>query len=156
VNEWKVGWLGTGACRDHGAVPLNAVLLENREGALEVNDKPSAEDSGPSKKPSRDTASLDAASGETQERTGTPYIEVSGSQATRELRDTSRRRREAEEKLQQHLMEAKEHAQEAEHAHDPKHSAHEKEESGKAKGRSGKVKEHPDKAETEEQQTKEH
>ena len=53
-------------------------------------------------------------------------------------------------------MEAKEHAQEAEHAHDPKHSAHEKEGFGKAKGRSGKVKEHPDKAETEEQQTKEH
>ena len=129
--------------------------LENREGALEVNDKPSAEDSGPSRKPSRETASLDAASGETQERTGTPYIEVSGSQATRELRDTSRRRREAEEKLQQHLMEAKEHAQEAEHAHDSKHSAHAEEghteeESGKAKGRSGKAKEQSEKTETEE------
>ena len=47
-----------------------------------------------------------------REKSGTPYIEVSGSQATRELRDTSRRRREAEEKLQQHLMEAKEHANE--------------------------------------------
>lgn len=43
------------------------------------------------------------------ERNGAPYIEASGSQATRELRDTSRRRREAEEKLQQHLMEAKDH-----------------------------------------------
>ena len=31
------------------------------------------------------------------------------SEATRELRDTSRRRRDAEEKLQQHLREAKEH-----------------------------------------------
>lgn len=31
------------------------------------------------------------------------------SETTRELRDTSRRRREAEEKLQQHLLEAKEH-----------------------------------------------
>lgn len=50
------------------------------------------------------------------EKSGAPYIEVSGSQATRELRDTSRRRREAEEKLQQHLMEAKEHANETEHA----------------------------------------
>lgn len=49
------------------------------------------------------------------DRTGAPYIEVSGSQSTRELRDTSRRRREAEEKLQQHLLEAKEHAHEAEH-----------------------------------------
>lgn len=58
------------------------------------------------------------------EKSGAPYIEVSGSQATRELRDTSRRRREAEEKLQQHLMEAKEHANEAEHAADGKsHSA---------------------------------
>jgi hypothetical protein len=54
------------------------------------------------------------------ERTGAPYIEVSGSQSTRELRDTSRRRREAEEKLQQHLLEAKEHA------HDAEHHAHEK------------------------------
>ena len=59
---------------------------------------------------------------EAHERSGAPYIEVSGSQATRELRDTSRRRREAEEKLQQHLMEAKEHAHEAEHhAHDKAH-----------------------------------
>lgn len=55
------------------------------------------------------------------ERTGAPYIEVSGSQSTRELRDTSRRRREAEEKLQQHLLEAKEHA------HDAEHHAHAKE-----------------------------
>lgn len=31
------------------------------------------------------------------------------SEATRELRDTSRRRRDAEEKLQQHLIEAKDH-----------------------------------------------
>ena len=58
------------------------------------------------------------------ERTGAPYIEVSGSQSTRELRDTSRRRREAEEKLQQHLLEAKEHAHEKEHAHDAEHHPH--------------------------------
>ncbi|MEN8583390.1 hypothetical protein B1A87_016375 [Arthrobacter sp. KBS0703] len=57
------------------------------------------------------------------DRTGAPYIEVSGSQSTRELRDTSRRRREAEEKLQQHLIEAKEHAHDAEHqAHAKEHS----------------------------------
>lgn len=37
------------------------------------------------------------------------YIDSSGSESTRELRDTARRRREAEEKLQQHLLEAKEH-----------------------------------------------
>ena len=37
------------------------------------------------------------------------YIDSSGSEATRELRDKARRRRDAEEKLQQHLLEAKEH-----------------------------------------------
>lgn len=37
------------------------------------------------------------------------YYESGGSESTRELRDQSRRRREAEEKLQQHLLEAKEH-----------------------------------------------
>ncbi|HJW01196.1 MAG TPA: hypothetical protein VJ617_19070 [Arthrobacter sp.] len=37
------------------------------------------------------------------------YIDSSGSESTRELRDQSRRRRDAEEKLQQHLLEAKEH-----------------------------------------------
>jgi hypothetical protein len=58
---------------------------------------------------------------EVSEKSGAPYIEVSGSQATRELRDTSRRRREAEEKLQQHLIEAKEHAHEAEQAHGKAH-----------------------------------
>ena len=67
-----------------------------------VNDKSTPEESG--------------AHRDVHEKSGAPYIEVSGSQATRELRDTSRRRREAEEKLQQHLMEAKEHAHEAEHA----------------------------------------
>jgi hypothetical protein len=39
------------------------------------------------------------------------YVDPGGSQATRDLRDTARRRRDAEEKLQQHLMEAKEQAQ---------------------------------------------
>jgi hypothetical protein len=38
------------------------------------------------------------------------YIDSSGSESTRELRDQSRRRRDAEEKLQQHLQEAKEHS----------------------------------------------
>jgi hypothetical protein len=64
-----------------------------------------------------------ASTRESYEKTGAPYIEVSGSQATRELRDTSRRRREAEEKLQQHLIEAKEHAHEAEQAHSKAHGS---------------------------------
>lgn len=38
-----------------------------------------------------------------------PAYDAGTSEATRELRDTSRRRREAEEKLQQHLLEAKDH-----------------------------------------------
>ncbi|MFJ5861838.1 hypothetical protein ACIQCM_10485 [Pseudarthrobacter sp. NPDC092439] len=37
------------------------------------------------------------------------YRDTRGSEGTRELRDTARRRRDAEEKLQQHLMEAKDH-----------------------------------------------
>jgi hypothetical protein len=37
------------------------------------------------------------------------YLDPRGSEGTRELRDTARRRRDAEEKLQQHLMEAKHH-----------------------------------------------
>ncbi|MEW9872024.1 hypothetical protein [Arthrobacter sp. HS15c] len=46
------------------------------------------------------------------------YLESSGSESTRELRDTARRRRDAEEKLQQHLLEAKEHTPNADtHAH---------------------------------------
>lgn len=43
------------------------------------------------------------------EPTSRPSYVKSASEATRELRDTSRRRRDAEEKLQQHLREAKEH-----------------------------------------------
>ncbi|WP_426997882.1 hypothetical protein [Pseudarthrobacter sp. N5] len=42
-------------------------------------------------------------------------IDSSGSEATRELRDTARRRRDSEEKLQQHLQESKEHAEEKKH-----------------------------------------
>lgn len=37
------------------------------------------------------------------------YLDPSGSEGTREMRDTARRRRDAEEKLQQHLIEAKGH-----------------------------------------------
>lgn len=37
------------------------------------------------------------------------YFDASGSEASRELRDTARRRRDSEEKLQQHLMAARDH-----------------------------------------------
>lgn len=61
--------------------------------------------------------------------------DASTSEATREMRDTSRRRRDAEVKLQQHLREAKDHVPhqhehdeqpEAEHDEQPKESGHEK------------------------------
>lgn len=47
-----------------------------------------------------------------------PVYDTTVSESTRELRDTSRRRRDAEEKLQQHLLEAKEHV-----PHDYDHEA---------------------------------
>lgn len=50
-------------------------------------------------------------------RTRAAYLDPRGSEGTRELRDTARRRRDAEEKLQQHLMEAKEHVPNEFHAH---------------------------------------
>ena len=37
------------------------------------------------------------------------YRDPRGSESTREMRDTARRRRDAEEKLQQHLLDAKGH-----------------------------------------------
>jgi hypothetical protein len=51
------------------------------------------------------------------------YLDPRGSESTRELRDTARRRRDAEEKLQQHLMEAKHHVPNEFHEHE--HQEHE-------------------------------
>jgi len=45
------------------------------------------------------------------------YLDPSGSEATREMRDKARRRRDAEEKLQQHLNEAKDHIPNEHHGH---------------------------------------
>jgi hypothetical protein len=45
------------------------------------------------------------------------YLDPNGSEATREMRDTARRRRDAEEKLQQHLNEAKDHIPNEHHGH---------------------------------------
>lgn len=58
------------------------------------------------------------------------YIESSGSESTRELRDQSRRRRDAEEKLQQHLQEAKEHAPHSNTHTDPAQEGSETEDAG--------------------------
>jgi hypothetical protein len=48
-----------------------------------------------------------------------PIYDKSTSEATRELRDTARRRRDAEEKLQQHLREAREHVPHDHHGEVP-------------------------------------
>jgi hypothetical protein len=54
------------------------------------------------------------------------YLDPRGSEGTRELRDTARRRRDAEEKLQQHLMEAKHHVPNEFHEHQGQdHQGHE-------------------------------
>lgn len=47
--------------------------------------------------------SVPAANKDPQSR---PYVPSAGSESTREMREMSRRRRDAEEKLQQHLQEA--------------------------------------------------
>lgn len=49
-----------------------------------------------------------------------PYLPSPGSESTREMREMSRRRRDAEEKLQQHL-------QEADHLHEEHMKAHQRE-----------------------------
>lgn len=52
---------------------------------------------------------VEATSTGSQAKVRPPYLESSGSESTRGLRDTARRRRDSEEKLQQHLAEAREH-----------------------------------------------
>lgn len=50
------------------------------------------------------------------------YLDPRGSESTRGLRDTARRRRDAEEKLQQHLLEAKNHVPNEHHGRAANHS----------------------------------
>ncbi|TLM87966.1 hypothetical protein [Pseudarthrobacter sp. NamE5] len=50
------------------------------------------------------------------------YLDPGGSKSTRDIRDTARRRRDAEEKLQQHLMEAKSHTPNEYHHHEQHHA----------------------------------
>ena len=49
------------------------------------------------------------------------YLDPGGSESTREMRDTARRRRDAEEKLQQHLNEAKGHVPNERHDESEQH-----------------------------------
>lgn len=55
------------------------------------------------------------------------YRDPKGSESTRDLRDTARRRRDSEEKLQQHLLEAKDHVPNEHHEHEHAHEHHEHE-----------------------------
>jgi hypothetical protein len=57
------------------------------------------------------------------------YLDPGGSESTRELRDTARRRRDAEEKLQQHLNEAKDHVPNERHDQLEQHQQHQHDES---------------------------
>ena len=59
--------------------------------------------------------------GEYQAKSRTSYLDPRGSESTREMRDTARRRRDAEEKLQQHLLQAKDHIPNEHHQH-PEHN----------------------------------
>ncbi|HEY9354749.1 MAG TPA: hypothetical protein VIQ52_00415 [Arthrobacter sp.] len=59
------------------------------------------------------------------------YLDSSVSESTRELRDQARRRRDAEEKLQQHLLEAKDHTPNADtHPHPTPEDAGRREDAG--------------------------
>jgi hypothetical protein len=59
-----------------------------------------------------------------------PYVPSAGSESTREMREVSRRRRDAEEKLQQHL-------QEADQLHEAHVQAHLKESAAKDESHGG-------------------
>jgi hypothetical protein len=72
------------------------------------------EDTGKNK-PQEYSAGGSAAEQSAKQRSA--YLDPRGSEGTRELRDTARRRRDAEEKLQQHLMEAKDHVPNEFHEH---------------------------------------
>jgi hypothetical protein len=60
------------------------------------------------------------------------YLDPGGSESTRELRDTARRRRDAEEKLQQHLNEAKDHVPNERHDQSEQHQQEHHESDGDA------------------------
>lgn len=64
------------------------------------------------------TSSQDTRSPEQHGKPRQGYLDPRGSESTREMRDTARRRRDAEEKLQQHLMEAKHHIPNEFHHHE--------------------------------------
>ncbi|KNH15274.1 hypothetical protein ACU18_17705 [Arthrobacter sp. ZBG10] len=65
-----------------------------------------------------------AASADQSGKSRAVYRDPKGSESTRELRDTARRRRDSEEKLQQHLIEAKDHVPNDHHEHEHHDEGH--------------------------------
>jgi hypothetical protein len=78
------------------------------------------QDTGDAGKKSAEKHLPDLPAGEYQAKSRTSYLDPRGSESTRGMRDTARRRRDAEEKLQQHLLEAKDHVPNEHHRH-PEH-----------------------------------
>jgi hypothetical protein len=79
--------------------------MTEHDGELPAADREAADEQAPEQQ----TAEQQAAEPRKDQRTKAhePYVS-GGAESTREMREMSRRRREAEEKLQQHLLEAKE------------------------------------------------
>lgn len=79
--------------------------MTEHDGELPAADREAADEQAPEQQ----TAEQQAAEPRKDQRTKAhePYVS-GGAESTREMREMSRRRREAEEKLQQHLLEARE------------------------------------------------
>jgi hypothetical protein len=76
---------------------------------VEPEDGQDTEDTEDAGKTSAEKQLPDLPAGEQYGKARQSYLDPRGSESTREMRDTARRRRDAEEKLQQHLLEAKDH-----------------------------------------------
>ena len=81
---------------------------------VEPEDRQDTEDAGTK---SAEKQLPDLPAGEQYGKARQSYLDPRGSESTREMRDTARRRRDAEEKLQQHLLEAKDHIPNEHHEH---------------------------------------
>jgi hypothetical protein len=88
--------------------------MTEHDGELPAAENEAAEEQPAELQPAEPQAAEHASDGQAAEprkdqrsKQHEPYV-AGGAESTREMREMSRRRREAEEKLQQHLLEAKE------------------------------------------------
>lgn len=88
--------------------------MDEESRPVEPQDGEGAEDTG---RNAGEEQGAGAPAAEQSAKSRAAYLDPRGSESTRELRDTARRRRDAEEKLQQHLMEAKDHVPNEFHEH---------------------------------------